>query len=78
MELLKTLFTSTYELLSSVRVPGFNISFMAVIYGMFGAFLSISILKLLLGVGNTDSGIFQRGGNNSKIKISNDRKGDEF
>lgn len=78
MQLLKMFLLSTYDFLNSVYVPGFNVSVMSVFLGMFGAFISISVLKLLLGIGNTGSGLLQRGGNNSKIKVSKERKGDEF
>lgn len=84
---LRVFFEKTYELFDSVNVPGFNISIMTVLLGAFGALVSISLLKMIFGLGNSAvSGGFstlagmrvsQRGGNNEKIKISKERSKDK-
>lgn len=84
MALLREFLQQTYNFMNSIYVPGFNISFMSVFLGAFGAVVSIAILKLIFGLGNSSISSLgsafrgsQRGGNNKNIKISNDRKGDE-
>lgn len=74
-------FEKTYELLNSVNVPGFNISIMTVMLGAVGAVVSISLLKLIFGLGNSAvSGgsrfLTQNGGNNKNIRTSKERKDD--
>lgn len=82
---LTTFFQKTYELFASVRVPGFNISLISVLFGSFGAIVSISVLKTFFGLGNssvsgglgTMHSVRQKGGNNKKLKISEERKKDK-
>lgn len=78
---LTTFFQKTYELFSSVNIPGFNVSILSVWFGAAGAICSIAILKLFFGIGNSTvsggSSFFkQKGGNNQRIKVSKERKGD--
>lgn len=85
IDFLTTFFAKTYELLSTIRVPGFNISILTVMYGSVGALLSISLLRLFFGLGNSvvsggsslARGAYHKGGNNNNIKISDERKGDK-
>lgn len=83
MSLLKEFLGSTYELMCSIKVPGFNISFMSVFMGAFGAVVSVAVMKLIFGLGNSAVSSLgsmlrsgQHGGNNKNIKISENRKGD--
>lgn len=74
-------FDKTYQLFASIRVPGFNVSILGVLLGSISAVVSISLLKIFFGLGNSavsgSSHIFkQNGGNNKNIKISEKRKGD--
>lgn len=79
LELISTFLDCTYEFLNSIRIPGFNISFMSVLFGAFGAVISIALLKMFFGLGDSSfsSGSSIRGGNNKRIKISSERRGDE-
>lgn len=79
---LTTFFQKTYDLFNSIRVPGFNISIMSVMLGALGALVSISLLKMFFGLGNSavsggSSHFTQKGGNNLRMKIHELRKGDE-
>ena len=79
---LQTFFELTYELFASIRVPGFGISILVVLLGSVGAVVSISLLKMFFGIGNSAvSGgsryFFQKGGNSRNIKIDEKRRGDE-
>ena len=79
MDIIATLLQSTYDFMNSIYVPGFNISFMSVLLGACAAMVSIGLLKLIFGLGNSSVsslGRSVRGGNNKNIRISNDRKGD--
>lgn len=80
VKLLSEFLNSAYQFIDSIKVPGFNISFMDIMLGSCGALLSISLLKLIFGLGNSSVsslGRSIRGGNNNNIKISKNRKGDE-
>lgn len=79
----------TYDLLSTIRVPGFNISLISIMFGSIGAMVSISLLKMIFGLGNTSvsgglsslkslSSRDVSGGNNKNIKIAKERIGDRF
>lgn len=78
---LKVFLENVWALFENTRVPGFNISIATVLFGSVGAVLSISFLKLIFGLGNSavsgGSAFVGRGGNNNKIKTSNERKGDK-
>lgn len=79
VSLLKSILANTYNFLNSINVPGFNVSFLHIMLGAVGALVSIALLKLIFGLGNSSVsslGRSIRGGNNNNIKISNDRKGD--
>lgn len=78
LELIKTVLSNAYNFMDSIKVPGFNISFMAIFMGAVGAMVSIGLLKMIFGLGDsTVSSIhIGRAGNNKNIKISNERKGD--
>lgn len=81
LELLKTLLQSTYDFMNSIMVPGFNVSFLSIMMGACGAMVSIGLLKLIFGLGNSSVsslGRSIRGGNNQNIKISKERKSDEL
>lgn len=70
---------NVYNFMNSINIPGFNISFLQLFMGAFGAVVSIGLLKLIFGLGNSavsSLGRSIRGGNNNNIKISSNRKGD--
>lgn len=80
LDLISTVLGNTYNFMNSIYVPGFNISFMSIFLGAVGAMVSIALLKMFFGLGNTAVGSVGRsirGGNNKNIKVSNERKGDE-
>lgn len=80
LELLQTVLQGTYDLMNSIMVPGFNISILAVLVGACGAMVSIGLLRLIFGLGNSSVSSMGRsvqGGNNKKIKTSKERKGDK-
>lgn len=83
VELIETLLFNSYQFLASIKVPGFDISFIQLMFGATGALLSIAFLRMFFGLGNSSvnaggivSGI-SHGGNNRKVKISEKRKGDQ-
>lgn len=78
MSLLREFLFQSYNFMDSIKVPGFNVSFISVYLGLFGTVVSIAILKLIFGLGNssTGSGRSVRGGNNNNIKVSEKRRYD--
>lgn len=93
MEYISTVMNSIYDLFDSVTIPIVNVSALSLFLGIFGAYVSIVLLKMFFGLGNTATsgyssintgrGVFkayvfsQRGGNNKNVKISKERKNDE-
>lgn len=78
---LEMFFDYTYQLFASIKVPGFDISVLGVFLGAITAVVSIAILKMLFGLGNSavsggSSHFTQKGGNNIRMKIAEKRKGD--
>ncbi|MBQ8669462.1 hypothetical protein IJ472_06755 [bacterium] len=83
IELIESLLFNTYQFLASTKVPGFDLSFIQLMFGAMGAIMSIGFLKMFFGLGNpavSASGIVSSfrstGGNNKNMKISKNRKGD--
>ena len=93
MEYISTVMNSIYNLFDSVTIPIVNVSALSLFLGIFGAYVSIVLLKMFFGLGNTATGNYsmilsgrnmakaevfsQRGGNNKNVKISKERKNDE-
>lgn len=77
LELIKSLFFNSYQFLASIKVPGFDLSFIQLLFGLFGAYVSICFLRLFFGLGDSQlRSSSQSGGNNKNIKISKERRGD--
>lgn len=77
MELVKEWLYQSYQFLASIKVPGFNISFIQLFFGVYAVTVSIGFARMFFGLGGDVARAFsQRGGNNKKIKVSKDRKGD--
>lgn len=77
MEILKEFLFQTYQFLASIKVPGFDISFLQLFLGVFSVVVSLSFAKMFFGLGgDVVSSIKQRGGNNNHTKIPEERKGD--
>lgn len=81
MELIKEVLYQTYQFLASIKVPGFDISFIQLFFGIIAIpIISIGFAKIFFGLGDTSifhfSSLRQRGGNSKKIKTSKERQGD--
>ncbi len=88
IELLESLLFNSYQFLASVKVPGFDVSFIQLLFGATGAIMSIGFLKMFFGLGNPSvsaSSIIHsfgrkksksKGGNNKRIKVSQNRRKD--
>lgn len=82
IELIETWLFNSYQFLASIKVPGFDVSFIQLLFGVTGAILSISFLKMFFGLGNPATNVTGivgglKGGNNKNIKISKNRRHDE-
>ena len=66
---------NTWEVLTSFRFPGTNLSPAVLLIGVAAAVFSLRLLGYIFGF-NVGSGQ-QRGGNNTKIKVPQARKDDE-
>lgn len=77
IEFFRILFSSVWELFS-IKWPGFGFSFGAVALGAVAAVFSLKVLGMILGISFSPGGFLDRlhGGNNRKIKINKDRRGD--
>lgn len=78
MELVSTWLYETYQFLASIKVPGFDISFIQLFIGAFCVVISIGFARMFFGLGGSAASFFgQHGGNNKNIKVSEERKGDK-
>lgn len=67
-------FSKTWELLTSTIIPGTNISAAVLLIGPALIGFSISLLGKVFDINFQKPG--QAGGNNKRIKVSDERKGD--
>lgn len=80
-DLLSSYLSEVYKFIDGIKIPGIGVSFLSLMFGCFGAYLSIVLLQTVWGLGDTTVskvvGFKSNGGNNKKIKTSNRRKGDK-
>ena len=72
-QLLKSWLGNSWTLIESFAIPGTSVSLGAVLLGSAIAAVSISLLGKVFG---SFRGGSQRGGNNEKIRVKDERKGD--
>ncbi len=73
LELYEGLFKNTWMLLTESTFPGTTISYAAILFGVAGVSIGFAFLSKIMELSFLPS---QRGGNNSNIKVSDDRKND--
>ena len=75
LEILEFLFASIWRFFTGVNVPGLNVPFSALLVGVILARFSVALLSGGLRFGN---GTSSRSGFSRNVKISENRKGDEY
>lgn len=75
LEVLSGVFTPVWHLFTDVDVPGLGVSFGSFFLAVIIARLSVALVRHVFGFGG---GTGYRSGTSRNVKISDERKGDEF
>ena len=78
--IISALASNVFDMFTSVKFPGTSYSIFGLLMASAGVVLVVSVIRLFFGLMAVDptTGLkgMQRGGNNRKIKVSEERKGD--
>ena len=77
LDFLSVWLSSAWELLTTVKIPGTDLTPGIVLIGVFVAVFDLRLLGRAFGFSFHPEGYAQGGGNNAKIHVSKNRKDDE-